>query len=292
MAGDVRTLLHTATHRLRQHSATPRLDVELLLAHTLGWSRTRLLAEPHATLTPAQQATFAALLERRVALEPIAYLTGEREFYGLAIHTDARVLVPRPETELLVEVGLAAIRRRLALPAAPITVVDVGTGSGAISVALAVHTPPTAPVQFYASDIAADALAVAAANCARHGVAARVLLRQGDLLDALPTAVRGQLDVMLSNPPYTILAEVEANVLAHEPHLALDGGPDGLAVYRRLLAQVSAWLAPDGDLALEIGAGQADAVRALVQAALPQHHITIHRDLAGHARVVAATPAT
>lgn len=291
-------LLHTATRRLLPHSPTARLDAELLLAHVLGWSRTRLLAEAHATPTPAQAAAFAALVERRAVLEPIAYLIGEREFYGLAMHTDARVLVPRPETELLVEVGLAAIRQRLArragaaCPAVPITVVDVGTGSGAISVALAVHTPLAAPVQFYATDIAADALAVAAANCARHGVAERVELRQGDLLDALPAAVRGQLDILLSNPPYTILAEVEPNVFAHEPHLALDGGADGLAVYRCLLAQVPEWLAPDGDLALEIGAWQADAVCALVHAALPQHRITIHHDLAGHARVVAATPAT
>ncbi len=284
----IHELLRAATARLHR-STTPRLDAELLLAHVLGWSRTRLLAEANATPAPADVIRFEGLLARRAQGEPIAYLIGQREFYGLSLHTDARVLIPRPETELLVELALPAIRQRIGTKLS-VRVVDVGTGSGAIILALAAQLPATAPVDLYATDISSDALAVAAANRARHQLNRRVHLLHGDLLDALPPALRGQIDVLVSNPPYTILSEIDAAVRAYEPHLALDGGSEGLDVYRRLLAQVPVWLHPQGVLALEIGAWQGGAVQALVQAALPQHQVQIHRDLAGHERVVLASP--
>lgn len=285
----IRDLLRDAAAHLNA-SPTPRLDAELLLAYVLGWSRTRLLAEAVAVPDAAQRARFAALLERRMRGEPIAYLIGQREFYGLPLHTDPRVLIPRPETELLVELALPAIKERISRAPRPINVVDVGTGSGAIILALAAQVPAHAPVQLYATDISTDALAVAAANRARHALNRRVHLLHGDLLAALPAPLRRQIDVLVSNPPYTILSEINADVRDYEPHLALDGGSEGLDVYRRLLAQVPAWLHPQGVLALEIGAWQGAAVQALVQAALPQHQVQIYRDLAGHERVVLATP--
>jgi release factor glutamine methyltransferase len=159
--------------------------------------------------------------------------------------------------------------------------VDVGTGSGAIVLALAAHLPLAT---IYATDISSTALKIAAANCQRHNLQDRVRLLQGDLLTPLPEPV----DLIISNPPYTILSEIDASVYQHEPHLALDGGPDGLALYRQLLAQAPCWLRPGGTLLLEIGATQAIAVTDLVRAAFPTTRITVHPDLAGHTRVLIA----
>lgn len=270
-------LLTAAAVTLRSHSPTPRLDAELLLGHVLGWSRARLLAARSEPLEAEHVAAFQGLIERRATGEPVAYLIGHREFYGLDLLVDRRVLTPRPETELLVEQALAvaaAMAHR-----APLRIADVGTGSGAIAIALAVHLPDA---QIYATDLAPEALAVAAANAARHGVAERVTLLQGDLL----TPVTERLEIIVSNPPYTILDQIDANVRRHEPHLALDGGPDGLEIYRRLLAQAPRWLRLGGALVLEIGALQGPAVTALVQAALPTARVAVVRDLAGHDRVV------
>jgi release factor glutamine methyltransferase len=203
---------------------------------------------------------------------------GHKEFYGLEFAVDRRVLVPRPETELLVELALAAVHQI----GAPLRIADIGTGSGAIAVALAAHLPAA---QIDAVDISAAALAVAEANVARHGLAGRVRLLQGDLLAPLD----GLYDVIVSNPPYTILAEVEPNVLAHEPHLALEGGPDGADLYRRLLADAPAHLRPGGALLCEIGAWQGEIVASLARAAFPAAQVRVHQDLAGHDRVVSVS---
>lgn len=276
----IRQLLNQATARLAPSSPTPRLDAELLLAHLLGWSRVKLLAEPSHQPTADQQAAFDALLSRRAALEPVAYLTGERAFYGLDLLVDRRVLVPRPETELLVECALAAARARLPR-SRPLRIADIGTGSGAIAVALAVHLPQA---QIIAVDLDREALEVAAGNLARHQVADRVRLLEGDLLEPLTETV----DLLVSNPPYTLLNEIDEAVRRHEPHLALDGGPDGLAVYRRLISAAPRVLQPDGALLLEIGAWQAPAVVALIAAHLPAAVISVYPDLAGHDRVIVA----
>jgi release factor glutamine methyltransferase len=297
-------VLADATAQLRDASETPRLDAELLLAHALGWGRARVLAERAARLTPAQQRAFRALVARRAAREPVAYLTGHREFFGLEFIVTPEVLVPRPETELLVERALAlagrwtkdkgrrlpfphgavppaqtADIRRSSLAVRRLTIVDVGTGSGCIAVALAAHLPDAA---VYAVDIAPAALAVAARNAARHGVAERVRLLQGDLLAPLPEPV----DLLVSNPPYTVLSEIAEGVRRYEPRPALDGGPDGLAVYRRLLAAAPAALRPGGAALLEIGATQAAAVVTLARAAFPQAAVQVYKDLAGLDRVV------
>jgi release factor glutamine methyltransferase len=278
MSPTIAELLKSATDALRETSSTPRLDAELLLAYALGWPRARLLAERAHVPAPEQAASFAAMVARRAAQEPVAYIVGHKEFYGLDFFVDQRVLVPRPETELLVELALAAASR-LTPHASRLLIADIGTGSGAIAVALAAHLPEAT---VYATDLSADALAVAARNVERHGLAGRVRLLHGDLLAPLPAPV----GLLVSNPPYTVLAEVEPNVLAHEPHLALEGGPDGAAVYRRLLAAAPRYLRPGGALLLEIGAWQSELVAGLLREALPSASVTVHQDLAGRDRVV------
>ena len=265
-----------ATTQLQAASTTPRLDAELLLAHTLGWSRTQALAEARHMLEPEQQAAFAALVARRQHLEPIAYITGHREFFGLDFLVTPATLVPRPETELLVELALRWIRKR---PPGQLRVADIGTGTGCIAIAIAVHAPHA---QLLAVDVSAAALAVAAANVAHHAVQAQVQLAEGDLLTPLETPV----DLLVSNPPYTILSENDENVNRHEPQLALDGGSDGLDVYRRLLCDAPSKLSAGGTIMLEIGAAQAAAITTLAAHAFPSAQLLVHRDLAGRDRVV------
>lgn len=280
---------------LRQAGATPRLDAELLLAHVLGWPRARLLAEGRQPLAADQLAAFGLLVERRRALEPVAYLTGHKEFFGRDFLVDRRVLVPRPETELLVELALERTRTknqepgtarhqsgsgsRFSVLGSPLLIADIGTGSGCIAITLALELPAA---ELLAVDLSPGALAVARANAERHGVAGRVRLLQGDMLAPLETLV----DLLVSNPPYTVLATIDENVRRHEPHLALDGGPDGLALYRRLLAGAPARLRPGGSLLLEIGANQGAAVATLARAAFPASQVAVQRDLAGLDRVL------
>lgn len=268
-----------AAERLADASPTARLDAELLLGHALGWSRVQMMAERRRTLGEAELAAFGALVERRAQLEPVAYITGHKEFYGMEFEVTPAVLVPRPETELLVDLALAEARRlgQLSLRAA-----DVGTGSGCIAVALAAHWRP---VHVVAVDISEAALAVARRNVRRYGLGERVECVLGDLLGP----VEPPLDLLVSNPPYTVLSAIDENVRRHEPHLALDGGPDGLEPYRRLLAQAPRWLRPGGAVFVEIGDTQGAAVAALARAHFPNGHIAVHQDLAGLDRVVAMT---
>ena len=246
-------------------SDTPRLDAELLLAHALGVPRSALVMDPGREVTGEATRAFRDLVRRRsAAREPVAYLIGRRGFRHIDLEVDARVLVPRPETEDLVEVGLA-------LPAG-VRVADVGTGSGAIALALK-HERPDLDV--LATDISADALDVARANAARLGL--DVTFVHGDLLDGV-----GSVDAVLCNPPYVASGDAVAPEVAHEPRLALDGGPDGLDVIRRLVAAGAQ--AGAATLALEVGIGQADAVAALLH---PRWvHVEIRPDLAGIPRVV------
>ncbi|MEN9936471.1 MAG: hypothetical protein RLZZ387_3050 [Chloroflexota bacterium] len=311
MPTTIAAALAEASHTLRATSPTPRLDAELLLAHALGWSRARVLAEGRASLPPEPCAAFAALVARREALEPVAYLVGRREFYGLDFSVDRRVLVPRPETELLVELALGLARRltadhrppttdgrpgpattadAVAAPDGPsspvlrppsVLVADIGTGSGCIAVAVAANL---SGARVYATDASPDALEVARLNAERTGVLGRVELLRGDLLEPLPEPV----DLLLSNPPYTLLDEVDEGVRRHEPHLALDGGPDGLALYRRLLSQAPAKVRAGGAVLLEIGAWQGADVATMARAAFPDADVAVHQDLAGRDRVVAA----
>lgn len=263
-------------NRLGAYSSTPRLDAELLLAHILGSSRVRVLAGGRELLDPDQQAVFDALLKRRINLEPVAYLTGHKEFYGLDFLVDQRVLIPRPETELLIELALERARRT---GPRSLVIADIGTGSGCIAVTLAAYLPGA---RVYAVDLSPEALQVAENNVARHGLQDRVHVLAGDLLKTLPEPV----DVLVSNPPYTVLEAIDEGVRRHEPHLALDGGTEGLKVYRQLLMEAPSYLRPSGSVVLEIGAGQGDAVTAIARTSFPEGSIAVYPDLAGHDRVV------
>ncbi|MEM8532952.1 MAG: peptide chain release factor N(5)-glutamine methyltransferase [Chloroflexota bacterium] len=271
----VANMLAWAIYRLGDVSETPRLDAELLLRHVLSWSHARVIAEQKAIPSTVQSEAFRSLVERRAQHESIAYIVGHKEFYGLDFVVNVSVLVPRPETELLVELAIQHTHRLQR----PLHIADIGTGSGCIAVTLATHLPD---VMLYAVDISPDALKVAAENAARHNVTEKVQLMHGDLVMPLGDP----MDMIVSNPPYTILSEIDVGVREHEPHLALDGGADGLAVYRRLLAAASSKLPADGVVLLEIGATQGDDVMALARVYFPSAQISVHQDLADHDRVV------
>jgi release factor glutamine methyltransferase len=276
-------------------SESPRLDAELLLGHVLGVGRETLLAAPESRVSPAQEATFDGLIERRASGEPVSYIRGLKEFYGLVLSVDGRALIPRPETETLVGRALDVISARLAgaprsTDARPLLTWDVGTGSGAICVALAVECRRRGygnDVAFRATDISADALALATENAVAHGVADAIAFARSDLADPADIPGADPADLLVANLPYIPSPVVPKLPVAasFEPRVALDGGPDGLALVRRLLAQLPMALATDGVALLEIGADQADAVSAAVATVLPGWSISVHDDLAGRPRV-------
>jgi release factor glutamine methyltransferase len=259
-------------------SPTPRLDAELLLAHGLGLSRIQLYTQFDRPLTEEELAVCRELVRRRGDREPVAYITGQWGFRRLDLAVDRRVLVPRPETELVVDRCLALLDG-LQEP----HVVDVGTGSGAIALALKQERPDAVVT---ACDISPDAIEVASANAERLGL--EVAIVESDLLDDVPG---GQFALVVSNPPYVAegeLAGLEPEVAEWEPPLATVAGTDGLAVYRRLLPQAAHRLTAGGHIVLECGAGQAQALReALAQSGFGE--VGVERDLAGIERVVWAT---
>ena len=262
----------------------PRLTAEALLAHVLGITRTQLLSRPERQLSAGTLAQFQSLVSRAAQGEPLGYLTGRREFYGLDFLVDSRVLVPRPETELLVDLALnlqSPVRR-----ASNLQLLDVGTGSGCIAIALALKLPAA---RVTAVDISPVALALARLNAERHGVSNRVTFIQGDLLANLPPAGRliANYQLLIANLPYIPSDEFRRLPVArHEPALALDGGPDGLALIRRLLSDAPRLMDPRGRLLLEIGAAQGEAAAALARAAFPSAQVEIHQDLAGLDRII------
>lgn len=262
----VRDVLVRAISQLRASgSETPRLDAELLLGRALGVDRARLVLDARAPMERAALARFDGLLARRRASEPVAYILGEREFRRLRLSVDRRVLIPRPETELLVELALG-------LPAGA-RVLDVGTGSGAVALALKDERPD---LEVWGSDLSADALDVARANGARLDLP--VIFVQADLLEGVP----GTFDAVLSNPPYVATGDpLPADVADYEPPDALFAGADGLSVIRRLVEG----LAGTRFVALEVGEGQASAVASLLAGA-GFASVRRKRDLAGIERVV------
>jgi release factor glutamine methyltransferase len=271
----IATTIQQLTHDLNSCSTTPRLDAELLVAYLLKTTRTRLILLHRDPFPLTHASALAELRQRRLTGEPIAYLTNTREFYGLDFYVDARVLVPRPESELLVELALAAAQRLNAT-----TVADICTGSGCIAMAIA-HTAPHLTV--IATDISSDALAVAHINRETLNLVTRVHLVQTDLCTPLRP-----IPIIVSNPPYTILSDIDANVRDFEPHLALAGGDDDGASFYRTLAQLLPYhLARPGFFACELDPRQADIVTQLLQNTFPDGIVTRHHDLAGHVRVVA-----
>jgi release factor glutamine methyltransferase len=261
------TLREALTRATGQLSAHPDLrpsalrDAALLLTHTLGIHPTTLRAHPELPVTLSQQATYQRLLERRLNFEPIQYILGEQEFYGLALRVTPAVLIPRPETELLVE----AVAARLPHDT-PVSIVDVGTGSGAIAIALT-HLLPHAQVT--ALDLSPEALAIARENAQTHHLQSRIHFLQSDLLSQLTSGIQdgAKCDAIVSNPPYIPNAEASTlhpQVRDHEPSTALFAGPTGLEIYERLLPQARAHIKSGGLLALEIGHGQQDRIASLL----------------------------
>lgn len=234
-------------------------------------------------MTPAQTSAFSALIQRRISHEPTAYITGHKEFYGLDFQVARPVLIPRPETELLVE---KAIDLATTVFADSCLIADAGTGCGAIAVAIAVNLPH---VKIYAFDISGAALEIARSNCHRHGVSDRVALLQGDLLDHLPEPVH----LLIANLPYvrnSELVELSPEISRFEPLLALSGGSDGLEMIEGLVSQAETNLLPGGAILLEIGHDQGGAACELAREYLPKSKISITTDLSGLDRVVSIFP--
>ncbi len=252
-------LLERGAHELdRAGVAQSKWEAELLLRHALGWSREALLAHSNEPVKAEASGHFFQLLERRRGRVPLQYILGQQEFWGLEFRVTPSVLIPRPETEGLIEQTLLRFRGR------PAKVADVGCGSGCIAVALA-HELPEA--QIYATDISPAALAVARENALRHGMGNRIEFFQGDLMKPLSEKGLGAgLDAVVSNPPYLVDSEMNQlapEIKAHEPRMALAAGAEGLDVITRLLPQAATLLANDGLLLLEIGEGMEPRVKEL-----------------------------
>jgi release factor glutamine methyltransferase len=289
----VRELLDVGIARLRESgSETARLDAELLLAHALNTDRTAIIAHTDAPVGDGTITRFQASLDRRTAGEPVAYIRGIKEFHGLAFGVDSRALIPRPETERLVELAeLEVVRRLIGAPrpvgSPPIRVIDVGVGSGAVAVTLAVllrRRGMLDEVELAATDVSDDALQLARENAVAHAVGDRIAFSTADLL---PGSETRRWDVVAANLPYVRSDALPSLPVAasFEPATALDGGPDGLAVIGRLLDQLPDGLAPGGVALLEIGGDQEAGVRALAADRLPGWSCEVERDLGGLPRV-------
>jgi release factor glutamine methyltransferase len=252
------------------------LDVQVLLMHVLGVDRATLIAHPEYPLDEQQTENYRTLIERLAAGVPLPYLTGKQAFYGREFTVTPAVLIPRPETEHLIDTALDWARGRRNL-----RVVDVGTGSGIIAVILAAHLPDAA---VWAIDLSAEALAIARQNAARYDLENRITFVQGDLLEPI---LGMPVDLIAANLPYIASPEVETLPVArYEPLLALDGGADGLALIRRLVKQAATVLVPGGLLVLETAAGQGPQVCALAADIMPETQVRLMHDYAGLDRVV------
>lgn len=270
--------LADAAQRLDPVTDTPRLDAELLLAHTLGLSRASLLARMHE---PAPGEPFETLVKRRAGGEPLAYILGSWEFYSLDFKIEAPILVPRPETEHLVEVVLEFVGN------GPATVLDLCTGSGCVAVAVAVHAPAC---EIVATDRNPKAVSLAARNARRYEVDQRIAFRQGDLFEALQVS-DGPFDAVCANPPYVAESDwpsLSATIREFEDPDALLAGKDGLDCIRRIVQDARAYLRSGGLLAFEIGQGQSKAVEDLMLEA-GYETIAFRKDLAGISRIASGT---
>ena len=299
---DVRGALKEGMTRLRAvNTPSHTLAAELLLMHVLGRDRAWLYTNPEAAIEAVAADKYFGLLARRAAGEPTQYLTGKQEFWGLEFEVTPAVLIPRPETEHVIEVALERLGARgikidmvTGAPSPALRVADVGTGSGCLAVALA-HELPHAEI--FATDISAAALEVARRNAARHGMAERVHFMETNLLEALLRDKQSNgrqsplFDLVVSNPPYIAQSEGEQlprEVREHEPHAALFGGPTGIEMYARLIEQAGSLLKSGGILVLELGYDSAERVRAIIAALPAWTNISITNDLAEIPRVFAA----
>ena len=252
----------------------PGLEPEVMLTDVLGVQRHRIYAYQDDSIPDEAIQTLEEVVQRRLRREPLAYILGHREFYGVDLTVGPGVMVPRSETELLVERALLVCLERMHRPG--LVVVDVGTGSGGIAVNLAMHLPG---VRLYATDISAEALDVANTNVDKFNLGERITLLQGDLLEPL----NGRVDVIVANLPYIPSARLEElqPELGWEPRGALDGGVDGMALLRRIMGQAAGKLAPDGVILLEIDLGQGEPLQRLAAKLFPGASTSVEKDLAG-----------
>lgn len=276
----VRKVLDWTIGHLKQHgSESPRLDAEILLAHARGCQRIQLYTQYDTELEPEERATMRDLVRRRATLEPVAYLVGYREFFGIEFDVEPGVLIPRPDTESLVVTALEILKE---LPSA--SVLDVCTGTGCIPVAIAANCEAATLTAIELDD---QVQQIAQRNIEKHGLAGRISLLQGDLFS--PLSSDALFDVITANPPYVTDEEMDTlqpDVRLHEPQLALRGGADGLDIVRRLIAEGSSWLAGSGALLLEIGEKQSSAVTQLFADSGKFEPAQIVKDLGGHSRIV------
>jgi release factor glutamine methyltransferase len=265
-----RVLGWTSQHFETKGIDSPRLTAEVLLAHALKLTRVRLYVDFDRPLEGAELKAYRALISRRVEGEPTQDLTGEKEFYTRRVAVDARVLVPRPETELLAEAVLRAVPQD-----GPSAVLDLCTGSGCLAVTIAAERPQATVA---ATDLSPQACEVARTNIAAHQVQDRVTVYEGDLASAVPSGMA--FDVVVCNPPYVATAEIDglSAEVRREPRMALDGGADGLQLFRRVIPTALPLLKPGGLLALEIGETQGSAIAALLREA-GYGNVRIERDL-------------
>ena len=281
----VRRVLMDSTQFLRDAGIeSARLDAEVLLGHALDKEKADIYLGMESTLNDSDEKIFRESLTRRAKGEPLAYITGHKEFWSLDFVVTPDVLIPRPETELVVELTLKeAITTKAALK-----ILDIGTGSGVIAIALAKELPAA---EIWAVDVSAAALNIAEVNARRHGVAERVKFLDGDLFDPI-TELGHRFDVIVSNPPYILskeIANLGREVRDWEPKMALDGGPDGLDCYRHIIGGAHTYLAPAGRVLLEIGEDQGTAVAGLFVPAGRFGAATIFQDYAGKDRVIGAS---
>ncbi len=274
----VQQALQDGVRALREVSDEENLEAEMLLCYALNIDRVRLYQRLQDVLTPEQEALWHSLLQRRLQREPLAYITGRKEFFGLEMEMTPAALIPRPETELLIELALDYLHGR---PTRSL-VADIGAGCGAIALALAANTP--AETRILAVDISAAALNLARRNAIRLGLAERVNFLQADLL----SGQHKPFDLIVGNLPYVRTRDWESATpeMHHEPRRALDGGPDGLQLIARMLAQAPPLLKLGGAVFCEIGEGQGQAARELAEASFPGAEVHIHPDLAGLDRVL------
>ena len=268
-------------------SPEPLLEARILLAHVVGREASDLLVRLDEDVPDAEAREYEVLVQRRERHEPVAYIVREREFYGLKFVVDGRALIPRPETELLVEEALAFCDGAARARAEELVIADVGTGSGCIVVSIAAGARGRRGVRFIATDISTEAVAVARLNAERHSVGDRIDFRVGDSLAPLAAE---RVDLIVANPPYVPeenVARLQLEITLYEPEVARDGGRDGLRVSRRIIAGAPAALNPGGGLLMEMGYGQAEATVDVARAAFgPDAEIDVQLDLAGIPRVL------
>jgi release factor glutamine methyltransferase len=294
---DLRTALQKGIAQLRTANVSAyTLAAELLLLHAIAKERAWLYAHAEEQLSPTQEQHFLEMLARRATGEPVQHLTGHQEFWGLDFEVNSDVLIPRPETEHLIEVTLDRLALREVRAGRPqttdgagIVIADVGTGSGCIAIALAKELPQA---HFYAGDVSHAALEVARRNAAKHNASGRIYFANSHLLEHAKAGERKPplFDAVVSNPPYVgrrEAASLEREVREHEPEAALYGGEEGYEIYGELIAQAAAYLSPGGILVLELGYNSLPAVQPLLDG--PQwRNVGVTNDLAGVPRVIAA----